>query len=68
MSAGAAASETGLAINAFEAFKICMNDKDFSTMFYTDFALTIVFSLISIIWEAVILTKRIKRPTGLNEK
>lgn len=60
--AGAAAKEAGLVMNAFEAFKTCMGVEEFASAFFTDLALTIVFSVLSIVYEIVILARKIKRP------
>ena len=63
--AGTAASELGVAMGAFEAFAKCMTDAKFSGMFYTDLGLTIFFSIIAIVWEAITVSKQIKRPKNL---
>ena len=65
MSAGIASAEVGAGLNAFEAFAVCIKDKEFSGMFYTDLALSVVFSIVGIVWQAITLFKQIKRPTKL---
>lgn len=57
-----AAKEAGLVMNAFEAFKTCMGVKEFSASFIQDLLLTIVFSAVSIVYEVVMLARKIKRP------
>lgn len=63
--AGSAASELGVTMGAFEVFAKCMTDAKFSGMFYTDLALTIVFSIVGIVWELITVAKQIKRPKKL---
>lgn len=60
--AGAAAKEAGLVMNAFEAFKTCMGVKEFSSAFTQDLIMTIVFSILSIVYEVVLLLRKVKRP------
>ncbi len=60
--AGMDARDAGLAMNAFEAFGTCMKDAEFAGMFWTDLALTVVFSLVGIVWESITIARQIKRP------
>ena len=60
--AGAAAKEAGLVMNAFEAFKTCMGVEEFSSAFTQDLIMTIVFSILSIVYEVVMLLRKVKRP------
>lgn len=60
--AGAAAKEAGLVMNAFEAFKTCMGFEEFSGAFTQDLIMTIVFSILSIVYEVVMLLRKVKRP------
>ena len=61
VAAGIAAAEEGLSMTAFEAFRICMRDAEFSRLFYADLALVLLFSAIGIGWEIFTLIKKIKR-------
>ena len=60
VAAGIAAKNEGLSMSAFEAFKICMEDNEFSRMFYMDLAMVALFSIVGAAFEAFIIFKRIR--------
>lgn len=63
--AGIAATEAGVNINAFEAFKICMEDKDFSTAFIADMTMTLLFTVIGCVSEIVKTARDIQRKKNI---
>ncbi len=60
-----AAVEAGLEMSVFEAFRICMDDAEFSRYFYGDLALILVFSVIGLVYQIVYLARQIKRKEEL---
>lgn len=60
-----AARSEGLYMSALEAFNIVMYDSEVARAFYTDLALVVVFSLIGIVLEIVVLSKKIKRQKNI---
>lgn len=65
LGAALAAEEAQLAISAFEAFNICMEDAEFAQLFYTDLGSSVFFSLIGIGYQVYTLSKSIKRKTEI---
>ncbi|MDE7395361.1 MAG: hypothetical protein K2M95_04505 [Clostridiales bacterium] len=65
VAAGIAAQEAGVALSAFDAFRICMDDSEFSGLFYRDLGLVVLFSLIGIVAEIVIINRQIKRKQNI---
>lgn len=59
--AGIAAESKGISMSALEAFKLCMRDSQFSTLFYADLALVLLFSALGTVYEIFVLSKKIKR-------
>lgn len=60
-----AAKDLGLSMSAMEAFRICMQDSEFSAMFYSDLALIILFSAIGTGIQIYIMAKQIKRKNNI---
>lgn len=56
-----AAIDAGVSMSAIDAFKICMDDPEFSRLFYCDLALILLFSAIGTGFEIFALNKKIKR-------
>lgn len=65
VAAGIAANEEGLYISAIDAFGICMENEEFSRIFYLDLALSVVFSAVGIGLEIAVLAKQIKRKQNI---
>lgn len=65
IAAGIAADEAGLSISAIEAFEICMQDTEFSRLFYCDLGLIILFSALGTGFEIYMLSKKIKRKKNI---
>lgn len=61
--AASAAVEAGVSISAFEAFSICMEDKEsgFPSAFYTDLIMTLLFTIVGCVAEIVKTARSIKR-------
>lgn len=63
--AGMAAAEAGLEISAFQAFSVCMEDREFSSLFYVDLAMTLLFTVIGCVAEIVKTARQIKRSKNI---
>lgn len=63
--AGISAKEAGVSMSALEAFKICMEDSEFSRWFYCDLALILLFSVIGIVGQIFVLAKQVKRKKNI---
>lgn len=61
--AGVAGAEYGL--GAVEAFAVLMEDAEFSGLFYTDLALTILFCILGCVFEVVKTARGIKRSKNI---
>lgn len=48
-------------ISMFEAFSACMELEEFSTIFYRDLALSLVFAVVGVVVEVVYVYQKIKR-------
>lgn len=65
VASGIAATENGLNISAFEAFRIVLADAEGSKAFYLDLALTFVFTALGCGLEIFELSKSIKRQKNI---
>lgn len=65
IASGIAVSQLGYSMSAFEAFFTCMRDEEFSSLFFTELVLTIIFSIAGMVWKIVSLKRAIKRPNKL---
>lgn len=63
--AGMAAAEAGRNISAFEAFAICMENTEFSSLFYVDLIMTLLFTVIGCVAEIVKTARQIKRSKNI---
>lgn len=63
--AGIAATNEGLAISAFEAFRIVMQDATVARAFYADLAMVLLFSAIGIVVHIVYAAQAIKRKKSI---
>lgn len=63
--AGIAAKSEGVSLTAIEAFRICMDDPEFSRMFYCDLALVLLFTALGIGLEIFTLSQKIKRQKNI---
>ncbi|MDD5602143.1 MAG: hypothetical protein PHP78_04180 [Candidatus Izemoplasmatales bacterium] len=59
--AGVAAEEAGVSMSAIEAFLYLMEDVEFSRYFYSDLGLTLFFSIVGIGYQAVVVSKSLRR-------
>ena len=64
--AGMGAAEAGVDISALEAFSLLMQDADWARAFWSDFVMMLLFSAIGVVFQAIALSKSVKRPTGIN--
>lgn len=68
ISSGIAAKEVGVAMSAFEAFSTCMQDVEFSTLFFTDMVLAVVFSFAGIAWSVITTRRSMKKAENSNDQ
>jgi hypothetical protein len=59
--AGVAAEEAGVSMSAIEAFQYLLGDAEFSRYFYSDLGLTLFFSIVGIGYQAVVVSKSLRR-------
>lgn len=62
---GMQAAEEGVEISAFEAFKILMEYEDFARYFWTDMAMTVLFTIIGCVVEIFNYARQIKRQKNI---
>lgn len=55
------AAEYGITLSITEAFKVFMEEPEFSKAFYSDLAMTVLFSVVGAIYQAISLSKAIHR-------
>lgn len=65
VAAAEGAKANGIDMNAFEAFKVCMQDEEIRGGFISDMLLTVLFSVLGCAYEIYALCKRIKRPQNI---
>ena len=63
---GVIADLGGVDISALEAFSRLMQDADWARAFWSDFVMMLLFSAIGLVFQAIALSKSVKRPTGIN--
>jgi len=70
LAAVAAAQEANLTISGIEAFRLLMQDPEFSRLFVSDLGLSLLFSVLGIGYQIFVLSKAIKRRKAIqqNEK
>jgi len=59
------AEDAGVVMGAIEAFRFCMQDAEFSGMFYSDLAMSMMFSVLGIGYQIFVLAKSIKRKKAI---
>ena len=65
IAAGTAAAEAGLHMSALDALLICLDDSEFASAFYSDFAMLFVFTIVGIGVMIFSLVRQIKRPKNI---
>lgn len=65
IAAGTAAAEAGLHMSALDALLICLDDSEFASAFYSDFAMLFVFTIVGIALVIASLIRQIKRPKNI---
>lgn len=65
VASGIAAVEEGVTLTAMEAFVVLMGNEEFSRAFYGDLAMSLIFSVIGIVFEIFYLSKKIKRQKNI---
>ncbi len=66
IAAGTAAAEAGLHMSALDALLICLDDSEFASAFYSDFAMLFVFTIVGIVIVVISLVRQIKRPKNIS--
>lgn len=66
IAAGTAAAEEGLHMSALDALLICLDDSEFASAFYSDFAMLFVFTIVGIVIVVISLVRQIKRPKNIS--
>ena len=66
IAAGTAAAEAGLHMSALDALLVCLDDSEFASAFYSDFAMLFVFTIVGIVIVVISLVRQIKRPKNIS--
>lgn len=66
IAAGTAAAEAGLHMSALDALLIWLDDSEFASAFYSDFAMLFVFTIVGIVIVVISLVRQIKRPKNIS--
>ena len=66
IAAGTAAAEAGLHMSALDALLICLDDSEFASAFYSDFAMLFVFTIVGIVIVVISLVRQVKRPKNIS--
>lgn len=66
IAAGTAAAEAGLHMSALDALLICLDDSEFASAFYSDFAMLFVFTIVGIVIVVISLVRQIKCPKNIS--
>ncbi len=61
IAAGIAINEVGVDMNVFEVFALCMEDEEFSRMFYLDLVLSMIFAIVGAVAQMFVVGRSIKR-------
>jgi hypothetical protein len=65
VAAAMGAEEAGVVMGAIEAFRFCMEDPEFARMFFSDLAMSMLFSVLGIAYQIFVLAKSIQRKKAI---